>query len=92
MTNDSHSNLKFTVEKSKNGIAFLDTFINIDTENKCHTSVFRKNTFTGLILNFKSLCPVAFKVSILLGYLHRAFCICSSNFYHLVFFEKISEF
>ena len=84
MINTIHPNLKFTVEKSNNGIPFLVTLVEVDSNSVCHTSVYRKPAFTSLILNFDSLCPITFKISILMGYLHRAFCICSSwSLFHL---------
>jgi hypothetical protein len=76
--NSVHPNLKFTVEKGNRGLAFLDTFVEIDSKNICHTKVYRKPTFTGLILNRFSSCPSSYKIGLLLGFLHRAFIICSS--------------
>ena len=76
--NSVHPNLKFTMEKYTNGLAFLDTFVTVDDNNICNTTIFRKPTFTGHILNFSSCCPTNFKVGLILGYLYRAFCVCSS--------------
>ena len=47
-------------------------------------SVFRKETYTGLLPNFQSLCPMSWKRSIILCLLHRAYNICSSSeLFHL---------
>ena len=61
--NTVHPNLKFTVEKQKDGtLPFLDVLIsNID---KCNTSVYHKPTYTGLLTNFLSLIPFTYKIGL----------------------------
>ena len=54
--NNKHPNIKFTLEKQVNhSIAFLDIFISgIDNQNLT-IQTYHKLTYTGLLLNFKSL-------------------------------------
>lgn len=42
------------------------------------THIFRKATFTGLLLNFNAMCPENWKKGLILGLLHRAYTACSS--------------
>ena len=50
--NKQHSNLKFTVDIGGNSIAFLDVKINIT--DSVETIIFRKESFTNLLLNFEA--------------------------------------
>ena len=59
--NVQHPNLKFTYENCKDrSLPFLDVNIFMK-DNIFETCIFRKETFTGLLLNFKAMCPVQWK-------------------------------
>ena len=77
MLNQQHTNLKFTTEVGYKQINFLDVQVLFD-ELEIITSVFRKPTFTGLLLNFRSHCPFSWKRGLVFGSLHRFAVICSS--------------
>ena len=61
-------------------LAFLDTYISLPTsENDTFTSsVFRKSTYTGLMLNYSAICPHKWKVGLVKCLIHRAYSISSS--------------
>lgn len=81
--NSWHQNIKFTTEIGDKTIPFLD--INLDiTNNVLETSVYRKPTYTGLILNFKAHCPLQWKRGLLATLINRAYNVCSTwkNFHN----------
>ena len=52
--NSKHANIKFTIEHEKDKkLPFLDILISSKNEY-FETSVYRKDTFSGLFMNFKS--------------------------------------
>ena len=72
LINKAHKNLKFTFENhSNNQLPFLDVNV-ILKDSDFETSVFRKSTFTGLMLNFQAVCPIEWKKGLVIGMLHRA--------------------
>ena len=62
-----HPNLKFTSEVGTSVLPYLDTTISLPTTKYgCFTSkVFRKHTYTGLILNFSAICPQKWKFGLI---------------------------
>ena len=74
--NKQHPNLKFTTEIGNCKLPFLDVMI--DTENSLQTSIYRRNTHTGLLLNYNSICPKQWKDGLMNGMLHRAYTVSSS--------------
>ena len=86
--NSLHSNLSFTSEKEKNGtLAFLD--IKISRENDSFvTSIFRKTTFSGVYMNFRSFLPYQFKTNLILTLLHRVFSI---SYNWSIFFKELKN-
>ena len=71
-------------------LPFLDIQIEI-IDTKFIFTVYRKKTFTGLLLNFHAKCPLKWKIGLVNGMLHRAYSICSSwKLIHLEF-EKIFD-
>jgi hypothetical protein len=75
--NNAHPNIKFTMEtETDNTINFLDISIS-RSNNKFHTNVFRKKSFTGQGLNFYSYCPEIFKINSCNTLINRAYNICS---------------
>ncbi|MEL6606480.1 MAG: reverse transcriptase domain-containing protein, partial [Cyanobacteria bacterium J06614_10] len=76
--NNFHNNIKFTLDSESDGqLSFLDILVSRNFD-KFETSVFRKNTFTGLGLNFFSYCSLNFKLNSCRTLLHRAFSVCST--------------
>ena len=75
-----HPNLKFTSEVGSSVLPYLDTTISLPTtEDGGFTyKVFRKRTYTGLILNFSAVCPQKWKFGLIQCLLHRAYTISSS--------------
>ena len=73
--NKLHDNLKFTVEKeSEEGcISFLDMKLIHKKDGTIESSWFRKETDTGLLLNFNSMAPNKYKRSIVANIVHRIF-------------------
>ena len=59
--NKQHASIKFTSESELCGkLPFLDVLMN--RNSTCFiTSVFRKKTFTGLLMNFDSFVPITYK-------------------------------
>ena len=78
--NNLHPNLKFTVEIEKNGeLPFLDTkFIHNQTTGQISSTWYRKDTDTGLIMNFHSMAPRRYKRSLIGGLVHRIYRACSN--------------
>ena len=78
--NTMHPNLKFTAEIGPSTLPFLDTAITLpDIVNGIVTSqVYRKPTFTGLMLNFSAMCPFKWKRGLIQCMLHRAYTISSN--------------
>lgn len=78
LLNTVHNNLKFTMEKSHNGnIPFLDIKLHIDNDT-ITTEIYRKKTFTGRLLNFKSIVPSNWKSGLIKTLVHRAYHLSSS--------------
>ena len=76
--NSFHPALKFTCEIEKdNCISFLDMLI-INDNGALSSKWFRKQTDTGLTLNFHSLAPLRYKKSVMIGFVHRIYRSCSS--------------
>ena len=90
--NNKHPNIKFTKEIENNGyLPFLD--INIKKENNSlSTSVYRKNTFTGLCMNFNSFAPFIYKINLIKTLIFRSFSLSSSYFNMHLDFEKVKSF
>ena len=76
--NSFHKNIKFTIEKATEKISFLDVQIDLN-ETGYNTSVWRKPTNTGFLLNFNAKCPKIWKSSLIMCFLHRAKFICSKE-------------
>ena len=73
--NSRHPNIKFTFEKElDHKISFLDVLV----DNSLATpviSVFRKNTYTGLLTNFFSFVPFCYKIGLIRTLLDRTYRI-----------------
>lgn len=78
--NEVHTNLKFTMEMESNGkLPFLDVLVHRFSEG-FHTSIFRKPTSCGLLLNFHSFCPFHYKTGLIHSFFDRARKLCSPDF------------
>ena len=79
--NKQHPAMRFTSETEQNNtLSFLG--INVNRENNNFTtSVFRKNTFTGLATNFSSFIPHIFKINLIRTLVYRAYSIYSDAIY-----------
>ena len=72
-----HKNIKFSFETEKdNSFSFLDVKISRE-KDKFTTSVFRKDTFSGVYTNFSSCLALEHKFGLLYTLLHRSFIIVS---------------
>ena len=74
--NNLHPSLKFTLERGNICMPFLDVCVKIE-EGTFATSVYRKNTHTGVFLNFVANAPTAWKKGVIMCLLYRAQMICS---------------
>ena len=85
--NKQHPNITFTYEKEVNGtLSFLDVLIKNTNSHQFETSVFRKKTFTGLLMNFLGFLPYTYKLSLVKTLINRTYKICNNwkNFHENV--------
>ena len=76
--NSRHKNIKFTKEIEKdNSLSFLDIKIGRKADN-FETSIYRKPTFSGVYLNFKSYVPEVYKKGLVNCLLYRIYNLCSN--------------
>ena len=86
LMNSKHKNIKFTCEIEKNKkIAFLDVHVN-RRQSGFITTIYRKPTFTGVYLHWKSLTALIYKINLIKCLLDRAWKICSN---HELFHQEI---
>ena len=81
-----HNNINFSFETENNGkLPFLD--INVFREKDTFvTSVYRKDTFSGVYTNFNSFLPLDYKFGLIFTLLHRCFSLVSDfSKFHLEF-------
>ena len=76
--NRQHSNLKFTCEVGPRSLPFLDVNVQTNNANSVFFSVFRKDTYTGLLLNARAFCPLSWKKALIVCFLKRAITLCSN--------------
>ena len=76
--NSRHNNIRFTMEKeSENRLPFLDVLID-NNQVPVLTTVFRKSTFTGLLMNFTSFTSSSYKLGLIRTLIDRAYKINST--------------
>ena len=76
--NSRHNNIRFTMEKeSENRLPFLDVLID-NNHVPVLTTVFRKSTFTGLLMNFTSFTSSSYKLGLIRTLIDRAYKINST--------------
>ena len=84
--NKRHKNIKFSFEAEKEGVLpFLDVKI-FREKGKFVTSVFRKETFSGVYTNYLSFITREYKFGLVYTLLYRCFNLVSdlSKFHHEV--------
>ena len=65
-------------QEQDNKISFLDVLISRQADETLETSVYRKPTFSGLLLKWDSYVPKQYKKSLVQGFICRAWRLCSS--------------
>ena len=77
--NSQHKDVKFTAEKTSDfsTLNFLNVQIKL-LDNGYETCVWHKPTNTGVLLNFKAICPTAWETGLITCLLHRAKIVCSN--------------
>ena len=64
--NNSHPNIKFTIEKQINdSITFLDVFIEGINNQNLKLQTYHKSTYTGFLLSLKSFTSFSYKISLI---------------------------
>ena len=86
--NKQHNNLRFTMEEADGTLPFLDVEIDIRQESVA-TWVYRKSTYTSVLLNFHAIAPLKWKRALISCLLHRASVICSSDYFFNCEVEKL---
>ena len=78
--NKQHPNIKFTLDIEENEcLPFLDVLVSRSADCVFSTSLYRKDTFSGLMMLYDSFVPIGYKKSLVNGLIHRAWKICSSS-------------
>ena len=78
--NKQHPNIKFDPdpEKENGSLPFLDIQIKKRNEGGFFTSVFHKETYTGLLTNYTSFIPSTYKLALIKTLIHRTYKICNT--------------
>ena len=77
--NNWFPNIKFTIKKQINySISFLYVFISRINNQNLILQTYRKSTYTGLLLNFKSFTSFSYKISLIKCLIDRLFKICNN--------------
>ena len=79
--NKQHPNIKFTLDIEENEcLPFLDVLVSRSADGVVPTSLYQKDTFSGLMMQYDSFVPIGYKKSLIVnGLNHRAWKICSSS-------------
>ena len=78
--NRQHPNIKFTLDIEENEcLPFLDVLVSRSADSVVSTSLYQKDTFSGLMMQYDSFVPISYKKSLVNGLIHRAWKICSSS-------------
>jgi hypothetical protein len=85
--------LHFTHEVPKDGsLSFLDVPVMPSIQNnKFQTTIYRKDTFTGLLLKWDSFVPIEYKKASIASMVRRALAVCSTYTLLASEFDKIRE-
>ena len=76
--NSQHQNLSFTCDIGPTSLPFLDVQVEVNETGFAVFSIFRKSTYTGLLLNFNAFCPTIWKRALIKCFLRRAYVLCSN--------------
>ena len=77
--NKQHLNIRFTIEKEESkSLPFLDTRV-VRNSDRYITKIYRKKTFTGVYLNWKSLTARKYKIGLINCLLNRTWRICTTQ-------------
>jgi hypothetical protein len=76
--NNLHPNLRFTYEFGGESLPFLDTKVTLEPPYFSST-VFRKNTDTSVVMNYRSMAPTKWKTALIKWFIHRADRVCSET-------------
>ena len=77
--NKQHPNIRFTIEKEESkSLPFLDTRV-VRNSDRYITKIYRKKTFTGVYLNWKSLTARKYKIGLINCLLNRTWRICTTQ-------------
>ena len=91
--NDKHPSIKFTMETEVNKkIPFLDILIKMSETGEFVTSVYRKSTFSGLFMNFRSFLPKMYKLGLILTLVDRVYKICHDRMTFNFEIKKVKGF
>ena len=75
LLNKQHKNIKFTVKHGSETLSFRDVEVTI-TESGIETKIYKKQTYTNLLLNFNAICLINWKSGLIICLLNRAKIIC----------------
>jgi hypothetical protein len=91
--NNFHPSISFTRQLETNGsLPFLDVWVTRSTETKTfQTAVYRKETFTGLMIKWDSFVPKSYKKGSIVTMLHRALATCSTYSSLAIEFDNIRQ-
>ena len=80
-TNGFHPSIKFMYEvETDDSLPFLDGRVtHLPERHTFETTIYRKPTFTGLMINWNSFVPLQYKKASIDSMVRRALSICSTN-------------
>ena len=70
--------LKLQLKKEKNNQLPFLAILNDSSSNKLVTSVYRKRTYTGPLMNYNSFTPPFYKKNLIKTLIDQTFCISST--------------
>jgi hypothetical protein len=92
--NGFHLSIKFTYEtEASNSLPFLDVRVTRSPERHTfETTIYRKQTFTGLMINWNSFVPLQYKRASIDSMVPRALSICSAYLSLTETFQEIRRY
>ncbi|CAM4979264.1 unnamed protein product [Rotaria socialis] len=78
--NTFHPSISFTHEVERDGsLSFLDVCVTRSlTSQKLDTTIYRKPTYTGLLIKWDSFVPLSYKKACIVSMVQRALAVCST--------------
>ena len=90
--NSKHVNIKFTMELENNKqLPFLDVLLD-RSEGTLRTTTYRKQTFSGVLLNYHSFTPMSYKIGLVRCLIDRIFKINNTWMGFHLDLEKVFQF